>query len=220
MSLTMYDSIYVSQIPKDAKAVAGYTAGHWPTYFTLLREFPHAHILSIAVASKYNADCLDIERGDATNEVAAAWVKRQMARGIKRPVVYTSVSNAMTLLYVLSRAGIHRDQVKLWTAHYTGVEHLCGPRCGFHMNTVADATQYTNHALGRTLDASLLLDSFFGKEGQPGEIGKDATSYLKLVGKDGRVLYEPLTKKNIATRVGVYFVKRKKFKQIVLNRGQ
>jgi hypothetical protein len=92
--------------------------------------------------------------------VAARWVKRQQARGVKHPVVYTSVSNVPALLGALAKDGIKRLDIRLWTAHYTGRPHLCGPQCGFGMSTTADATQYTNHALGRTLDASLCRDGF------------------------------------------------------------
>lgn len=161
MSITMYDSIYVAEIPANAKAVAGYIGGRWPTYPVLVKKFPNAHVLSIAVASRYDAECLDVEPGDATNAVAPAWVKRQLARGVKRPVVYTSVANARALLNELARNEIRRDQVRLWTAHYTYREHVCGSQCGFNLGTTADATQWTNKALGRTLDQSICLDSFF-----------------------------------------------------------
>src|SRR6266487_4563491 len=72
-----------------------------------------------------DAQCLDVEPGDATNADAPAWVKRQIARGVYRPVVYTSLSNVNALLRALAAAGISRPQVRLWTAHYTGREHLC-----------------------------------------------------------------------------------------------
>jgi hypothetical protein len=162
MAFTMYDSINVDQIPVDAQAVAGYIGGKWPTYAdgSLAKRCPKARKLSIAVASRYDAECLDVEPGDATNDVAGRWVKRMQARGIKHPVVYTSVSNVPALLGALAKDGIKRLDIRLWTAHYTGRPHLCGPQCGFGMSTTADATQYTNHALGRTLDASLCRDGF------------------------------------------------------------
>lgn len=162
-SLTMYDAVTVSNIPRSAQAVAGYVNGKWPTFATLKKLFPKAYKLSIAVSSHADADCLDIEKYDATNEVAPAWVKRQQARGVKKPVVYTSLSNVRALLRALAAAGIHRTDVRLWTAHYTNFEHLCGPECGFDMNTRADATQWTSHALGRSLDRSLVRAGFFDR---------------------------------------------------------
>ena len=162
MTFTMFDSVTVSEIPKGATAVAGYVNGRYQTYPSLVSGFPNAHKLSIAVSSRFDADCLDVELGDATNAVAPGWVKRQLDRGVKKPVVYTSVSNAFKLLDTLAQAGIKREDIRLWTAHYTFVPHLCTAHCGFGMPGVADATQYHDHALGRNLDASLVQDDFFG----------------------------------------------------------
>jgi hypothetical protein len=109
MAFTMYDSINVDQIPVDAQAVAGYVGGKWPTYAdgSLAKRCPKARKLSIAVASRYDAECLDVEPGDATNNVAAGWVKRQQKRGVKHPVVYTSVANVRR---TVERARAVRDQ--------------------------------------------------------------------------------------------------------------
>lgn len=167
MPITMYDDINLGLIPANAEAVAGYVNGRWPTYDAVVKKWPHAHHLSIAVTSHADADCLDVELGDATNVVAPAWVKRQQARGIRRPAVYTSVSNAQNLINVLNKAGISRTQLRLWTAHYTGREHFCNARCGFGLMTSADATQWTDRALGRSLDQSVVNDAFFGVPTKP-----------------------------------------------------
>lgn len=159
--VTMYDSIDLSQIPKDAAAVAGYVGGRWPTYPKVVSQFPNAEHLSIAVNATQNADTLDVENGDASNADAPAWVKRQLAKGAKKPVVYTSLSNATSLLKTLQAAGISRSQVRLWTAHYTFVPHRCSSKCGFGFSGQADATQYNDHALGKNLDASLCSPTFF-----------------------------------------------------------
>ena len=160
MSFTMYDSVDVREIPHDAKAVAGYVGGHWPTFRTLQRLFPHAHKLSIAVNARQDAQCLDVERGDATPAEAPAWVRRQQKRGLRRPVIYCSVSEAPAVLRALKRAGIKRRQIRLWTAHYTFKPHLCTKECGFG-DVRADATQFTDRAKGRNLDASIVRDGFF-----------------------------------------------------------
>jgi hypothetical protein len=158
--ITMFDDINISLMPKEAEAVAGYVNGHWPTYNQVVQQWPKAKHLSIAVSSNADADCLDVERGDATNAVAPAWVHRQLRRGLKRPVVYTSISNALPLLQALQESGIERDQVRLWTAHYTHREHICGPQCGYGP-VFADGTQWTSQARMRSLDQSLLHDDFF-----------------------------------------------------------
>ena len=156
----MYDSITVADIPATAVAVAGYMNGRWPTYPVLGETHPHAKRLSIAVSAIVDADCLDVEKWDATPEQAPAWVKRQQLRGVKRPVVYTSLSEAKTVLKVLKEHGIERNQIRLWTAHYTDRPHRCSPLCRFGFWARADATQYTDKALGRNLDASLCAPRF------------------------------------------------------------
>jgi hypothetical protein len=167
MTVTMYDDVKLALIPAQAEAVAGYVNGRWPTYNEVLRRWPKAKHLSIAVTAHADAECLDVEPGDATNRDAPAWVKRQLARGVHRPVVYTSVSNTAQLLLVLAGAGIGRSQIRLWTAHYSGRPHLCGPGCGFGLKTTADATQWTDRASGKSLDESLCAPSFFGPAPRP-----------------------------------------------------
>jgi peptidoglycan hydrolase-like protein with peptidoglycan-binding domain len=55
-----------------------------------------------------------------------------------------------------------RGAVRLWTAHYGLGAHICGPSSCGALSIDADGTQWTSSALGRTLDQSLLTDSFFG----------------------------------------------------------
>lgn len=167
MTTKMYDDISLALIPANAQAVAGYVNGRWPTYNEVVRRWPNAKHLSIAVTAHADAECLDVEPGDATNVSAPAWVKRQMARGVHRPVLYTSLSNVTALLRALAVAGITSKQVRLWTAHYTGREHLCGPACGFGLRMTVDATQWTDRALGRSLDQSLCADGFFATAPKP-----------------------------------------------------
>lgn len=162
MTIQMYDTITIETVPPNPEAVAGYVGGHWPTYNALVQKFPHAHHLSIAVNAGEDAECLDIEAGDAVPAQGPAWVKRQLARGVKRPVVYASVSSMQTVIDILESSGLHRGEFRVWTAHYTFTAHLCGPHCGFGFRDNADATQWTDRALGRNLDESQLVDNFFG----------------------------------------------------------
>ena len=149
---TMYDSIEVKQIPADAEAVAGYINGKWPTYRDLLLRFPKAHHLSITITASEDAECLDIETGDATVSDVPVWFKRQTARRVRKPVLYTSFDNVPALNKTMGDAGIHRSDYRIWSAHYVGSQHL---------DEGCDATQYTDKALGRNLDASLCSGSFF-----------------------------------------------------------
>jgi len=133
---TMYDSTNVDNIPGDAEAVAGYINGAFANFDALVKRFPHAKHLSISVNSGGDADCLDIETGDATPADAPAWVRKQHARGIKRPVVYANTSTMPAVIEALTRDDIKRDEYLVWTAHYTNEAHV---------EDGSDATQYEDH---------------------------------------------------------------------------
>jgi hypothetical protein len=158
-TLTMYDTITLQSLPDDAQYVAGYVDGSWPTY-KLLTDHHYARVLSITVTPSMPAECLDIETGDAKPLDAPAWIARRHAAGEKRPVLYCDLSTLPTILDLMSRAGIARERVRLWTAHYTNRAHICGPdNC--HASVTVDGTQWTNRALGRNLDESRLQPDFF-----------------------------------------------------------
>lgn len=167
-AITMFDDVVVALMPRgDNYAYAGYVGGHFPTFAELPARFPNHSLLSIAVNSSQNAECLDIEKGDATNDVAVAWYGRQIDRGVYRPVLYTSASNMKALEQVMAKAGVHRGEYRLWAAHYTGKAHFCSPRsCGFGL-TEADGCQFTDRALGLSLDQSILAADFFDKRPAP-----------------------------------------------------
>lgn len=167
MSIVMFDSIDISQIPAGPAAVAGYVDGAWPNAQALAARFPHARLLTIAVDPARDADCLDIETGDATPGSAAAWYARQKARGVQRPCLYASVSAMQAEVSpALKAAGIDRVAVRLWTAHYAGL-HVCAhDTCG-ELSFQADGTQWTSRAFGRNLDQSLLAASFFASSPAP-----------------------------------------------------
>lgn len=210
MALVMYDDIKPSLIPADAQAVAGYVNGNWPTYNTIVKMFPKAKHLSIAVTSHADAECLDVERGDARNEDAPAWVKRQMLRGIAKPVLYTSASNVNALVKILAASGIMRQHVRIWSAHYNYKRHICGPAtCGY---PAADATQWTNHSHTESLDESLVSDTFFAVAPKPKPAPKPVPKpvpppapkppapapavqrYLQITDKDGTETFDAYSK--------------------------
>lgn len=159
MSIVMYDSVTVSELPSGAAAYAGYVGGNWPTYSAVRARFPGAQVLSVAISAAEDADCLDVETGDATTSQAPAWFRRQLARGVWRPVIYTQQSNLGALVAVMSRSGISRSAYRLWSAHYDG-QHVCSPHA-CSAGATADGTQWTFTALGRNLDQSELDDGFF-----------------------------------------------------------
>ena len=166
--ITMWDDITVSSLPTGgAYAYAGYIDGMWPTYGELLKRFPGHRLFSIAVFASDDGECLDIERGDATIDQAPGWFERQVARGVFRPGLYTQASKLRALELEMQGHHIPRHAYRLWSAHYTGKAHLCGPRsCGYGLSE-ADGTQFTSTALGINLDRSLLLPDFFDPRPAP-----------------------------------------------------
>jgi len=166
MTLVMYDSIYVANLPAGITCAAGYVDGSWPTCPAVKARFPQAQVLSIAVFSTSDADCCDCEKGDLTPDQVPGWVKRQMARGAVLPCVYASAANIGAIMSALTAAGIKRAQVRIWSAHYGLGPHICGPAtCKYPGVPACDGTQFTDlapGAHGSLIDQSLLLGTFFG----------------------------------------------------------
>lgn len=163
MTITMYDSIDPMQIPLDAQAVAGYINGSWPTFSQLAARFPKAILLSITVTgdTAAHAMAVDDEPGDVSTAGAVAWLRAAAARGTWRPCAYASASAMGGLMAAMQAAGLNLSDFRLWSAHYTGTAHICGPHsCGL-VSRDMDGTQWTDRALGRNLDESLLADDFF-----------------------------------------------------------
>jgi hypothetical protein len=162
----MYDTSQNGQFPAGAAAYAAYVdggVGDQPNYQHVTAAYPGARHLSIALFAVHDADALDVELGAAAPSDIPGWHARQVARGIARPVIYASASTMNDeVLAVLRLAGIPRAKTRLWTAHYGAGEHVCAPSSCGDLCIPADGTQWTDNALGRNLDQSLLLDDFFG----------------------------------------------------------
>ena len=154
--IVMFDTVTVQDIPSFANtsrdAVAGYVDGWYTNIRQVEAHDPHAHHLSIAVRATDIADCLDIENGDATPAEAPGWWHLATMHGVWRPCLYASIGIIPDVVAALTHSGIHRSSYRLWAAHYTDHPHV-EPGC--------DATQWTDKALGRNLDESLCLDTFF-----------------------------------------------------------
>lgn len=162
-NLIMYDAIVAADIPKTALYAAGYVGGDWPTFAngSLAKQCPKATLLSIAVNATENAQCLDVETGDATIADVYTWLNRQHARGITRPVIYIQASNVDKLMLTMNANGFKRSQYRLWSAHYEQGNHICGPSTCKETKTAVDGTQWTNASGGKNLDQSVLLANFF-----------------------------------------------------------
>lgn len=165
MTLVMRDSVNPGDLTPGADAYLGYVDGAFANFSQVKAKFPHALILSLAVFAQHDADGCDCEAGDLMPWQVGPWVKRQLARGAWRPVVYCSASVVPTVLADILVAGLHRGQIRLWSAHYGAGKHICGPKtCAFPGVPDCDGTQWTDKAPGtgpRPIDESILLPGFF-----------------------------------------------------------
>ena len=159
--VTMYDSIYIKNLPNGAAAYAGYTQGDWPTWSALVaaKEKSGALLLSVdPFGTSAVSHCLDVEPGDAGNATILPWFRRMKANGVPVPVIYTSASNVQAVVNILMDAGYTRQEFLIWAAHYTYSAHICAPAvCGY---AAADGTQWSDEGPGGS-DVSSLASYFF-----------------------------------------------------------
>lgn len=167
MPLVMYDDTQASQFVPGGTCYGYYTDGRYANY-QAVAAYARAHgarTLGIAVFARDNAEALDCEPGDATVSQVADWAKRQLARGVQRPVVYAAAGipgyRMNDVIDAVRAAGI-RNQVRLWSAHYGAGIHICGPSTCRLVKEAVDGTQWTSASHGRSLDESILDDDFFG----------------------------------------------------------
>lgn len=164
-TVEQFDAVTLSQIPASAAAVAGYLSGSWPTFSQLAALFPHAIRVPVAIRAlpvypsvAGRIVCLDVEPRDAAPDEAGAWARGELRIGVT-PCLYASLRNGMSAVIAsLTAAGLQRSQYLLWDADWTNVAHL-DP--GF------DATQWTDHSLGRNLDESTVTLAFLGVTPKP-----------------------------------------------------
>lgn len=190
-TILMFDDTDVSLLPAGYDAYAAYADGAFANFEAVRARFPHAIVLAIDVlATNLVADVLDVEPGDASNSAAVPWVKGKINAKSKLIILYTSVSNVDALVQVLHNAGISRDQYKIWSAHYGAGAHICGPQtCGLASWT-CDGTQFTDRALGSSLDETIAHDDMLGIV--PPVVPADPTLRLGDTGDGVRKLQERL----------------------------
>src|ERR1700745_2448222 len=155
VNITMYDSTDANNLPPNVEAFAGYVNGKWPSYFAMVRRFPHIvanhRDISIAVTLGPIAKFLDIENGDATPDQAPKFVLEAEHAGIWRPGLYANRSTMPFVTDALRKAGIAREKVRLWVG--TPRTSLAPPM------SVYDAEQQLFDFHG--CDVSTCLDPFF-----------------------------------------------------------
>lgn len=162
----LYDAVTLSNIPVGAIAVAGYVDGRWRTWPDVLSRWPSARHVSISATGRLAADVVDVEADDVTVAGAVEWVDRMHAQGHPAPGVYASLSTWTSELQDALLARWTRSQFRVWTAHWTYRWHRCDHHCDARLRIPVDATQFTDRGLGRDLDVSAALTTFFTSHAQ------------------------------------------------------
>lgn len=151
----MRDSTNPNDIPvAGTQLAAGYVNGaisQWPA--NGWDRFSGASKVTIDVlGTRPDADCLDIEPGDASNATAVNWVRAKKERG-EMPVLYSNRSNLTPLFNALLAAGFQvvRD-FKIWIATLDGTKSVPDM-------TGVVAVQYAGEAqTGGHYDESIVYD--------------------------------------------------------------
>lgn len=151
-TITMYDAIpeEMQNIPANPPAVAAYVDG-FGGFSQLASRFPNAKRLSITIHGNH-ARCGDFESGAMSPPQAPGWYRTNADRSQGKPWLYASASNIAALIHEMTSAGISPSSYFIWSAHFTGRPHICGPHtCGFPQ---ADGTQWDDVVGGRSCDVS------------------------------------------------------------------
>jgi hypothetical protein len=174
------------------EAVAAYGNGKFANFKTAKKQFPNAHVLEIDVSGEGIGNVGDFEPGDMAYSRAGSWAKERIKAGVHRPVLYFSASHWGEVMQSLKAAGVARKDVRIWTAHYTGKEHLCSPACkNLGVTGRADATQWGSPQAsgtlpapfaGRNVDVSKTAPKFFA--GQPSATAKAPKPKAKAMVKE------------------------------------
>jgi hypothetical protein len=142
----MYDAVTIENLPADATLLAAYVDGRNTTgHFERVRAaHPHTKIVRITVTGgTLDAEVGDIEAGDMHPQSGAAWAARKIAAG-HHATLYCSESVWPSVKAEVQKAGI-AGRVSYWIANYNKDPTI---------PTGAIAKQFTDRALGKSLDQS------------------------------------------------------------------
>ena len=167
---TMYDSTTAGDIPIDAAAVAGYVNGAEAWDAQDWSRFIAASRLGIDVTNAGAGGALDIEKGDATPEEAAGWVRGRHAAGISKPWLYIDESNWAGLHEIMLDADLPAGSWAYWVASWRSSAETPAPGVPLELpdGTKAAAVQYANPATsGGHFDLSELYAALPAVDGGP-----------------------------------------------------
>lgn len=155
---TMYDGINadaaaIHSLWQPGSLVGYYTAGN--SYIWTQAEkamFPESALVGItltAASARWEDDVLDIERGGATVDEAADWIRRKKESGYFRPTLYASLAIIPSIRVATGKYILGRDY-DIWVADWDGTTSVPYP--------MAAAKQYS--AAGK-YDKSAVYDELW-----------------------------------------------------------
>lgn len=176
----MYDDTNLDNIPAEPHAVASYINGEFANHDEAQTRFPHARHLGISVTGMVAAQCYDVEKGDYSPDDVPELYKLAIEHGIWRPCFYAQLSGVMPAVRAkLNTVVSSRKDVRLWVAYYNE-QHDLPP--------IYDAHQFTDTALGRSLDESICASDFFKPAAKPAPAPAPAPRERE---PQARVTYDP-----------------------------
>jgi peptidoglycan hydrolase-like protein with peptidoglycan-binding domain len=157
-------SYFIMQDDADWRLMTG-GAGAYATYangpyaavgpVSALAKAEHAAFFTYAIDDYPVANAIDIETGAGQQWQAVPFYRGKSGEGV---FMYSAASRMASISNTLAASGIARNKYKYIAAHFIG-SHICGPHsCGYPQ---ADATQFTETYLGRSLDATLCPANLF-----------------------------------------------------------
>jgi hypothetical protein len=163
VTTTMYDTQYPEIVPSSAGLVVSYPDGPaGNSYATAQRLFGN-RALSISWTG-VDAQCADIEQWSSFPLASLpAWIKRQHARGIARPVIYAIYAGLGTN-YPQVKALVGSLSVSWWLSDWTGKPHALpgadAVQYGAQASPASPVISDPGKAGGRTYDLSLVQPTF------------------------------------------------------------
>jgi len=120
-NVTVYDSVDVSAIPREAKYLLGYVDGIYANVELIKIRCPDAKIITVTVTGDSRAMMADVERGAIDTNRLKDWIANKFYTG-PFPVVYCSDDIKPVVSYAID--SVYKGQWAWWAADWTGTPHL------------------------------------------------------------------------------------------------
>lgn len=153
--VAVFDSVSIQRIPNAARRIAAYVDGEYANIHDAQTMRPDAQLIAITVLGNAYAQVADLEAGALSVTQVRDWLRQARVRGQQRPCIYVEVSRLVSVVDELAILGEPRSSYRLWSAHWTGVPHICSAACGIGDYEPPGMTQYESNSHDSGIDVSL-----------------------------------------------------------------